>query len=388
MSKRGILILLAVLACSASVCVPAHAQTSLGAIEGTVTGEDGKPVAGAEIHIVNLDMGGKWDVKTNKKGHYYCGGLAKQNIHSVTLTINGQKRATAQVKIGQDARARRSRARVGGFADVVDFNLQGFANQRRAQEAGMQVGESGKLTQGQRREIEQRLEKKRAEREKMEKLNQAFGDGVEALSAGNYEVAIAQLKEAAQLGPEQSAVFASLGEAYLKAGSSKRGTEARALFQKSVAAHEKAMALSPDDLAHRVRLGMALAYAGEFQRAEEELSKCAELDLANGATYMYNLGVLLINDARREDAIKAFRKATKLDPSYPKAWYQLGLCLFPAAKVDETGKSIPAPGTVEALKKYIELRPDGPNASVAQSMIDSFGATVETEYKAGKKKKR
>ena len=387
MSKRGILILLAVLVCAAGVCVPEHAQAQ-GAIEGTVLGEDGKPLVGAEIRIENIDKGGKYKTKTNKKGHYYYGGLAMGASHNVTLIINGQERGTVQLRIGQTALAARGRASIVGFADVVDFSMQEFVDSARAEEAGIQVGESGKLTQEQRREIEQQEEKKRAEREKMAKLNEAFGDGVEALSAGNYEVAIARLEEAAQLGPEQPDVFANLGTAYLKAGRSKRGTEARALFQKSAAVHEKAMALSPDDYTHRGSLGMALARAGEFRRAEEELNNYAELDPANGARYMYNLGVLLSNSAREKEAAEVFRKATKLDPSYPKAWYQLGTSLIPEATVDETGKSIAAPGTLEALEKYLELAPDGGYAAQAKSLIAAFGVTVETEFKAGKKKKR
>ena len=387
MSKRGILILLAVLACAASVCVPAHAQSTFGAIEGTVRGEDGKPLAGAEIRIQNVTRAWKYKTKTDKKGHYYHGGMAMGDTHNVTLIINGEERANMNgIRIGQAAAA--GRAKLLGFANVVDFNMQEFGDSTRAEEAGIQLGESGKLSQEQRQKLDQQDEAKRTKREKMDNLNQAFGDGVDALSAGNYEVAIARLEEAAELGAEQPAVFANLGEAYTRAGSSKSGTEARALFQKSAAAHEKAMALSPGDYTHRVRLGMSLAYAGEFQRAEEELVKCAELDPANGAKYLYNLGVLLSNSGRGKEAAEAFRKATKIDPSYPKAWYQLGRSLVPAAKVDETGKSIPAPGTMEALEKYLELAPDGGYAAQARSLIAAFSATVETEFKAGKKKKR
>ena len=114
-----------------------------------------------------------------------------------------------------------------------------------------------------RREVEQELEKKRVEQEKMERLNQLFADGVEALSAGNYEVAISQLEEAAQLAPEQPAVFANLGEAYLKAGRSKRGTEAQALLQKSAETHEKAVALRSGRLyaSRQVRNGPGLCGA-------------------------------------------------------------------------------------------------------------------------------
>ena len=387
MSKLGILSLLAVLACAASVCVPAHAQNQ-GAIEGIVLDENGKPLAGVEIRIRNLEHGAKYKTKTDKNGFYYHGLLAWGQKHNVTLIIKGVEPVTVEgVEVGQ-GRTRGVSAGGVSAGSVVDFNLQKFVEREQAAEAGIEVGKSGKFTEEQRRQIEQQLEKKRIGREKKEKLNQAFGDGMEALSAGNLEVAIAHLKEAAQFGPEQVAVFENLGEAYMRAGRSKSGTEARALFQKSAAAHEKAKALSPNECIHRVRLGVALANASEFQRAEEELSKCAELDPATGAKHMYNLGALLSNDGRSEDSIRAFRKAAKLDPSFAPSWYQIGVYLVPAAKVDETGKSIPAPGTLESLEKYLELAPDGRFADHAKSLVAAFAATVELEFKAEKKKKR
>ena len=51
----------------------ALAQTS--SIEGDVKGEDGKPVVGAVIKIDQTDIKGNYKLKTDKKGHYYQGGL-------------------------------------------------------------------------------------------------------------------------------------------------------------------------------------------------------------------------------------------------------------------------------------------------------------------------
>ena len=359
MPKRGLLAMLAVLVWSVSFCVPARAQVQFGAITGKVVGEDGQPVVGAEIVIEGTEMKANYKVKTDKKGHYYHRGLNIQNVYNVTLLIDGRKKTYA------------NGVRIRGGEEVIDFDLKAHRERAQAARAGLQVGPGWRLTKEQRREVQQQLDKEKIERDAMLKLNQLFADGVGAIRARNYDQAIAQLEKAAQLGPEQPAVFANLGEAYLKAGRSKRGSDARALYEKAIEAHEKTVSLSPDDHTHRVRLGMALAYAGEFQRAEEELRRCAALDPANGGKYLYNLGALLINDGRREEAIKAFRKAAELDPSYPMAWYQLGVALSAEAKVDEkTGKSIPAPGTVEAFQKYLELEPDGRFAGAARSWID------------------
>jgi hypothetical protein len=47
-------------------------------------------------------------------------------------------------------------------------------------------------------------------------------------------------------------------------------------------------------------------------------------------------------------------------------------------------KTIAPPGTAEALQKYLELSPTGPNAESAKALLTSLGSTVETSF--GKKK--
>ncbi len=372
MRKRDLLILLAVLGWAVSFCVPAHAQ--FARMTGVVKGSDGQPVAGAQILIENIDRNLTAKVKTNKNGRFLHAGLTAFNRHNVTLFVNGRKRSTRPgIALGGP-----------GSETTVDFDLQ--ASRRRA---GGRAGGSTALTAKQRKELEKQLDKENVERGKMGQLNKAFGDGVAALRIRNYDLAIAQLEEAAQLGPRQPPVLAHLGEAYLEAGKARRGTESRELFQKSVEAYGKAVALKPEEPGYHNNFGLALAFSGDLERAEEELSKSAELDPSNGGRYFFNLGAVLTNNAQIKGAVLAFRKATELDPKYSMAWYQLGVSLSAEATLDEkTGKITPVPGTVEALQKYIELEPTGAYAAGAKSLIESFDAKIETQFKKEKKKRR
>jgi tetratricopeptide (TPR) repeat protein len=372
MRKRDLLILLALLAWAVSFCVPAHAQ--FAAMIGTVKGSDGQPIAGAQIVIENIDRKGTAKVKTNKNGRFAHAALVSFNRHNVTLFVNGRKRSVRQgVKLGGP-----------GSSTTVDFNLKASRSR-----AGGRAGGSSPLTAKQRKELEKQLDKENVERGNMQQLNKAFGDGVAALRVRNYDLAIAQLEEAAQLGPRQPPVLAHLGEAYLEAGKARRGTESRDLFQKSVEAYGKAVALKPEEPGYHNNFGLALAFSGDLQRAEEELSRSAELDPSNGGRYFFNLGAVLTNNAQIKGAVLAFRKATELDPEYSMAWYQLGVSLSAEATLDEkTGKITAAPGTVEALQKYIELEPTGPYAAGAKSLIESFDVKVETQFKKEKKKRR
>src|ERR1700690_2839758 len=81
-----------------SIC--AWAQTA--AFEGTVKGPDGKPVVNAVMKIERQDVKGNYTVKTDKKGHYFYGGLPLGN-YKVTVVVDGQDRGfqSGRTKVGE-----------------------------------------------------------------------------------------------------------------------------------------------------------------------------------------------------------------------------------------------------------------------------------------------
>jgi hypothetical protein len=102
------------------------------------------------------------------------------------------------------------------------------------------------------------------------------------------------------------------------------------------------------------------------------------------------MGALLVNSAQNEAAGDEFKKAIAADPTYADAQYQYGVYLASKATADASGKIVAAPGTVEALSKYLELKPDGPFAPSAKELIAQLGGTVSTTFtnpNAPKKKK-
>ena len=68
-------------------CAIGFAQTS--AIEGDVKAADGSPLKGGLIKIEREDIKGHYQVKTDKKGHYYYGGLPLGQ-YKVTLEVDGK----------------------------------------------------------------------------------------------------------------------------------------------------------------------------------------------------------------------------------------------------------------------------------------------------------
>src|SRR3990172_1571396 len=159
-----------------------------------------------------------------------------------------------------------------------------------------------------------------------------------------------------------------------------RGDEKKQWYEKSMEAYQKALAMKADDASYHNNFALALANAGKLQEAQAELVKAAELDPPNGGRYFFNLGAGLINTNHIKEATEAFKKATEADPNFADAYFQLGVTLTGMASVDpSTGAIVPAPGTKEALEKYLQLAPSGPNAAAAKSLLETISGSVTTQ---------
>ena len=79
------------------------------------------------------------------------------------------------------------------------------------------------------------------------------------------------------------------------------------------------------------------------------------------------MGALLVNSAQNEAAGDEFKKAIDGRSELCRCPVSVRRCICTSkATADATGKIIAAPGTIEALQKYLELKPDGPFAGVRE----------------------
>jgi tetratricopeptide (TPR) repeat protein len=106
----------------------------------------------------------------------------------------------------------------------------------------------------------------------------------------------------------------------------------------AIAAYNKAAALSPNP---------AVAY----------FNVCAT---------MYNMGQPAAKTAAACD------KAIAVDPKKADAYFVKGSALYGEGAVDKSNKYIVPPGTVEALKQYLALAPDGPHVQDVKAMLDGL----------------
>ena len=356
------------------LALSAHAQIT--AIEGDVKGPDGNPAVKATVKITRTDIKGNYHCDTNKKGHYFYNGLPL-GTYDISVEIDGKP--MDQVK--------GVRTRLGD-PTPINFDLQKIAQANSARQAAIASGNTQALTKEQERgmsadqkaQYEKALKDREATMKKNKELNDAFNAGLTAMQAKDYDTAVTSLTKASELDPKQVAVWAQLADAYVGQASKKTGADADASMAKGLEAYQKAIELNPTDGATHNNYALALAKAKKFDDMQKELQKAAELDPAKAGQYYYNLGAILTNSGQSEAAIQAFQKAIQADPNHAESYYQLGVSL--TSKMTMNGdKPVPAPGTVEALQKYLQLAPNGPNAQAAKDLLSTFSASIDTSYK-------
>jgi tetratricopeptide (TPR) repeat protein len=356
------------------------------AFEGDVKGEDGKPLVKTTIHIDRIDIKGSYVVKTDKKGHYYYGGLPL-GTYKIWVEVDGKERDSIN-----NVHSTLGDAKVNNF----DLHAAKASNADRQADLQKTLASGGELTKEQTRDmspqqkadLEKKMKEAAATMAKNKALNDAFNGGKTAMEAKQYDAAIESFEKAKAMDPSQNVIWGNLADAYAAAGKTKTGADQQAMMDKGIESYQKAIELKPDDAAYHNNYALLLAQSKKSDEALVELTKAAQLDPPNAGKYYFNGGAVLVNLGQNEPAGGMFKKAIEADPNYADAHYQYGIYLIGKATTTPDGKIVPPAGTKEEFEKYLELKPDGSNAEAAKAMLQSMGETLQTDYsKPGTKKK-
>lgn len=381
MKQRCLYILL--VAVLVGMCAPAVRAQATGSVKGVVKDTEGKPMVGATVEWSSTETGRKYSLKTNNKGEYFSLGInpGKFNVR----LLQGEKELfhVNNFPVALDE-------------NTLDFDLKAEA-QKQAAGQGMSTEEMKKR--------EEATAKANKENMTIKQLNERLATSRDDMKAGNYDGAIQEMTEATNLDPHRDILWATLADAYR--GSSTKQTDsgerdkrlASAIdnYQKAIAEKQAAAQAGEKDpnmnqklAGYYNNLGDAQAKAGKGDDAVKSYNQAATLDPASAGMYYFNLGAVLTNQNKsndatlRQNAVDAFDKSIAADPSRADAYYWKGTNLIGAATL-KGDKMVAPDGTAEAFQKYLELQPTGPHAEEAKAMLASIGATVETTY--GKQKK-
>ena len=182
----------------------------------------------------------------------------------------------------------------------------------------------------------------------------AYNEGVIKLKAGDKEGALPQFEAALKLNPDLIEAHAVLADLYAD----------QKKYPQAIAAAERVLKAKPNDPAALATLYDAAVAAGDKAKAESAMN--AMLEGAPGretAVRLLNKGVVDFNENRMPEALAAFQKAEKADPTFPKTQYMLGLTY---ANTGEKEKAR------QHLTKFLEIAPNDENAETAKAVLEEL----------------
>ncbi len=120
---------------------PALAQNTTSGINGTVTGADGKPVAGATVTIVHVESGSTSTVSTDDAGRYSARGLRAGGPYTVTISTGAQSDRREGLFLNL-AESLPLDAQIGTSTQVITVTGRGASDRfnRNAMGAGTTIG--------------------------------------------------------------------------------------------------------------------------------------------------------------------------------------------------------------------------------------------------------
>lgn len=101
-------------------------------------------------------------------------------------------------------------------------------------------------------------------------------------------------------------------------------------------------------------------------------NKAATLS-SNPAVAYFNLCATMFNMGQpAAKTVPVCDKAIAAEPKKADAYFVKGSSLYGEGAVDKSNKFVVPPGTVEALKQYLVLAPDGPHVQDVKAMLDGL----------------
>jgi tetratricopeptide (TPR) repeat protein len=339
--------LIAVLLTILIVATAGYAQQPQGSMHGKVLDQDGKPLQGAIARAEEFANHYIGEGKTNKNGEYSIVGLY-QGRYKVMLILNNKILMTIGEKDADAIYVVPDRDEAANF-DLRKVPAAALAAAPTAPAADPNKGKS-------KAEIE-------ADKKKNEEMKSAFGAGIDALKAKNYDEAIKQLQLASEKDATQPSVFGNLGVAYF--GAKK--------YDDAIVALRKSIALNPSDAGVHSMLASSFTMTGKIDEAQQEAQEIAKLDPTLAGQTYYNLGAMLGNSGKTKESVAFFKKVIEIDPKNADAYYQLGLSYF--------GSTDTIPSAIPVLQKYLDLQPSGTNSEAAKQLMAAAKAATPSGNK-------
>jgi len=371
MNAKSIRRLLAAVALA--LCAPASwSQASLTRADGRIT-DAGKSLVGVQVILSNQDTFQAYRATTDKYGTFSIPEVARGTYIVSILNAAGDKlfRKTLQLTSAPDAPIR------------LDIDISGAPA---GSASGGGAASSSSPSPG--GASPPPAAARAPEYAKNPELDALIHRYESALRAGDQPAEISALKAIVAADPTRWDFFEPLGDAQMSSGdyehaaeSYEKGIEAVQRFLSSHPANGSAIVKSDRDRAQAGMVQMLINQGNAYLKLKKNSeaiaasAKAAELAPDPAIAY-FNLCVMYYNTRTLDGAVDACEKAIAANPNRADAYFIEGALLFSATKTNKDGSRIVAPGTVEALRKYLQLAPAGAHATEVRQMLEYLGVSA------------
>ncbi|HKP47195.1 MAG TPA: carboxypeptidase-like regulatory domain-containing protein [Pyrinomonadaceae bacterium] len=367
-------ILLAALMSSTAVLAAAQAGQLRGKVVMKQADGTTVPVPGAQIDVYRLDISGKYETKTDKKGTFVFAGLPFVGTYVIAASQPGAKPDwLPNVKVGRDIEYTLTLLPGDGTRLTLEQLKAGIA----------QMGSGGAQPTAEEKAKAAELERQRAEiaaeNEKAKNANEVIGRtfkaGNDALLAKNYDEAIKQYEAGLAADSKQSALLTNEAVAYKARGVEK--------YNSSVNLPDEAARNSGLEAARNDFKAAATASAKAFAliKAMPVPSGGTELERFNGnrlATYSTHaeamrLLITKVDPTQADAGLAAFKEyiAIEDDPvKKAKAQLDAAQMLLDAGAVDKA---------FAEFHSILDTQPDNVDANLGAG-LSLFASGDKTKY--------
>jgi tetratricopeptide (TPR) repeat protein len=359
--------LLAVLACAL-----ARAQTPTGEIKGTVT-DSSKPLAGAVVNLANAHAGKSFKIKTDDFGRFVLQDAPYGYYDLDVVSADGDRLLKQQISITPAGTARTATLNI----DVSQSKTTSLPGDPET------YGTLRTLPEPNLKNKRQQIKEIHRQNEKVSEMNALILQANAAVLDQRWQEALAPLQELTAMDLDNWEYLGELGDVQYRLG---QYQEAIGNFESGILAAGDVSGIAPktaDAESARKKAGVVRMLNNEgnaynkLHRTKEAMAaytKAAALASDPSMAY-FNLCVTQYNMKNVEGTIAACDKASAVDPSKAEVYYFKGALLVYANQPALTGKmTAPPAGAAEALKKYLELAPDGEHAKEVREMLNYLAA--------------
>jgi tetratricopeptide (TPR) repeat protein len=240
-----------------------------GRLQALVVDEQGKPLPGVEVEIVNSEIGFEKRLTTNKKGSFTLMVLDATQVYEFRFSKEGYPTVTDMLKLQP--------------GDAIDhtFTVASAAAVGSAGAATAPVAGRGRAVN-------------------------LFNDGVGLLQKGDRAAALVKFQEAADADPDMPQPWSVMAGIHLE--------EKR--YDESIAAAEKLLAIAPDDPVGLQTLYDAYQGSGQAEKAQATLERlAASAKGTDAAVRIFNAGADAAKAGNLDTALTLFEKAVEADPT-------------------------------------------------------------------------